>query len=140
MTILDAAREGMDPDIRPQDDLFGHVNGRWLTEYPIPADRATDGGATDAANGTRLCQRHNLVKELDGWHVRVQSTGLDGTRAHGIRLTTPTGRTHDATAPPIHGHGWAHPEPDDWLHDDHPPDAADAAEQWWPDDDAYWAA
>src|ERR1700757_3875181 len=28
---------------RPQDDLFGHVNGRWLTEYEIPADRATDG-------------------------------------------------------------------------------------------------
>ncbi|CAM2981345.1 peptidase M13 [Mycobacterium intermedium] len=33
----------VDPDARPQDDLFGHVNGRWLTEYEIPADRATDG-------------------------------------------------------------------------------------------------
>jgi putative endopeptidase len=30
-------------DARPQDDLFGHVNGRWLTDYEIPADRATDG-------------------------------------------------------------------------------------------------
>ena len=29
--------------MRPQDDLFGHLNGRWLTEYVIPADRATDG-------------------------------------------------------------------------------------------------
>jgi putative endopeptidase len=29
--------------VRPQDDLFGHVNGRWLEEYRIPADRATDG-------------------------------------------------------------------------------------------------
>ncbi|MCI4673849.1 M13 family metallopeptidase [Candidatus Mycolicibacterium alkanivorans] len=29
--------------VRPQDDLFGHVNGRWLAEYAIPADRATDG-------------------------------------------------------------------------------------------------
>jgi putative endopeptidase len=28
---------------RPQDDLFGHVNGRWLTEYEMPGDRATDG-------------------------------------------------------------------------------------------------
>jgi putative endopeptidase len=28
---------------RPQDDLFGHVNGRWLADYQIPADRATDG-------------------------------------------------------------------------------------------------
>lgn len=33
----------VDPDARPQDDLFGHVNGRWLAEYEIPADRATDG-------------------------------------------------------------------------------------------------
>ncbi len=33
----------VDPSIRPQDDLFGHVNGRWLTGYDIPADRATDG-------------------------------------------------------------------------------------------------
>ena len=33
----------LDPTARPQDDLFGHVNGRWLTDYQIPADRATDG-------------------------------------------------------------------------------------------------
>jgi putative endopeptidase len=33
----------VDPDARPQDDLFGHVNGRWLADYEIPADRATDG-------------------------------------------------------------------------------------------------
>jgi len=29
--------------VRPQDDLFGHVNGRWLAEHEIPADRAADG-------------------------------------------------------------------------------------------------
>jgi putative endopeptidase len=33
----------VDDAARPQDDLFGHVNGRWLDEYDIPADRATDG-------------------------------------------------------------------------------------------------
>lgn len=33
----------VDEQARPQDDLFGHVNGRWLIEYQIPADRATDG-------------------------------------------------------------------------------------------------
>ena len=33
----------VDSDARPQDDLFGHVNGRWLAEYQMPADRATDG-------------------------------------------------------------------------------------------------
>ena len=33
----------VDDSARPQDDLFGHVNGRWLAEYQIPPDRATDG-------------------------------------------------------------------------------------------------
>ncbi|MGV0853090.1 M13 family metallopeptidase [Mycolicibacterium phlei] len=47
MTV-EAIRSGIDlsyvdADARPQDDLFGHVNGRWLTEYEMPADRATDG-------------------------------------------------------------------------------------------------
>ncbi|MGV0744113.1 M13 family metallopeptidase [Mycolicibacterium sp. XJ870] len=47
MTV-EALRSGIDlshvdPQARPQDDLFGHVNGRWLTDYEIPADRATDG-------------------------------------------------------------------------------------------------
>ncbi len=47
MTI-EATRSGIDlshvdSDARPQDDLFGHVNGRWLADYEIPADRATDG-------------------------------------------------------------------------------------------------
>ena len=33
----------VDPGIRPQDDLFGHVNGRWLATHEIPEDRAQDG-------------------------------------------------------------------------------------------------
>jgi len=33
----------LDPGIRPQDDLFRHVNGRWLAQTEIPADRARDG-------------------------------------------------------------------------------------------------
>ncbi|WP_221767571.1 M13 family metallopeptidase [Nocardioides sp. LS1] len=41
--MLDDARPGMNPDIRPQDDLFGHVNGRWLDETEIPADRSSWG-------------------------------------------------------------------------------------------------
>ncbi|MBJ8342604.1 M13 family metallopeptidase [Antrihabitans sp. YC3-6] len=32
-----------DADTRVQDDLFAHVNGRWLEDYKIPADRAVDG-------------------------------------------------------------------------------------------------
>ena len=43
MTILDDAREGMNPDIRIQDDLFGHVNGAWLDSAEIPGDRSSWG-------------------------------------------------------------------------------------------------
>src|SRR3954447_690312 len=43
MTILDDAREGMDDAVRPQDDLFGHVNGRWLATAEIPADKPAYG-------------------------------------------------------------------------------------------------
>ncbi|MFZ0713944.1 M13 family metallopeptidase [Mycobacterium sp.] len=47
MTV-EAIRSGIDlsyvdAGARPQDDLFGHVNGRWLADHRMPADRATDG-------------------------------------------------------------------------------------------------
>ena len=40
----------VDEAARPQDDLFGHVNGRWLAEYAMPADRATDGAFRSLAD------------------------------------------------------------------------------------------
>ncbi|MFC7304310.1 M13 family metallopeptidase [Streptomyces monticola] len=43
MSTLDDARAGMNPDIRPQDDLFGHMNGRWLDTEKIPDDRSSWG-------------------------------------------------------------------------------------------------
>lgn len=33
----------LDDAVRVQDDLFAHVNGKWLDDYTIPADRAVDG-------------------------------------------------------------------------------------------------
>lgn len=33
----------LDPATRPADDLFAHVNGRWIASHTIPADRASDG-------------------------------------------------------------------------------------------------
>jgi len=32
-----------DPDVRVQDDLFRHVNGRWLNTVEIPADKPLTG-------------------------------------------------------------------------------------------------
>ncbi|TIC82251.1 peptidase M13 [Nocardioides sp. GY 10113] len=59
MTILDDAREGMDLTIRPQDDLFGHVNGTWLTECEIPSDRSSWGPFVQLAD-----QAEEQVREI----------------------------------------------------------------------------
>ncbi|HJQ03898.1 MAG TPA: M13-type metalloendopeptidase, partial [Nocardioides sp.] len=50
MSILDDARPGMDTTIRPQDDLFGHVNGTWLAETEIPSDRSSWGPFVELAD------------------------------------------------------------------------------------------
>ena len=33
----------LDQQVRPQDDLFRHYNGKWVREYEMPADRSSDG-------------------------------------------------------------------------------------------------
>ena len=51
-TVVDAAAlpvsgitlENMDTSVRPGDDFFSFVNGKWLAETEIPADRSTYGG------------------------------------------------------------------------------------------------
>jgi putative endopeptidase len=59
VTILDDARPGMNPDIRPQDDLFGHVNGRWLETTDIPSDRSSWGAFVQLAE-----QSEERVREI----------------------------------------------------------------------------
>ena len=63
MSILDSARDGMNPDIRPQDDLFGHVNGRWLDEAEIPADKSGWGAFIALADAAEQKVRE-IITEL----------------------------------------------------------------------------
>ncbi len=63
VTILDDAREGMNPDIRPQDDLFGHVNGRWLDETEIPSDKSSWGAFIALADAAEQ-QVRDIITEL----------------------------------------------------------------------------
>ena len=63
MSTLDDAREGMNPDIRPQDDLFGHVNGRWLDVTEIPSDRSSWGPFVQLAD-TAEEQVHGIIEDL----------------------------------------------------------------------------
>ena len=63
MTTLADAREGMNPDIRPQDDLFGHVNGRWLDETEIPSDRSSWGPFVQLADAAEE-HVHQIIEDL----------------------------------------------------------------------------
>jgi len=64
------ARSGLDlswvdPGIRPQDDLFGHVNGRYLATHVIPEDRAQD-GAFRALRDRAEADVRAIVEQADG--------------------------------------------------------------------------
>ncbi len=61
--MLDDARAGMDPATRPQDDLFGHVNGTWLAEAEIPADRSSWGPFVQLADVAEQ-QVRAIIEEL----------------------------------------------------------------------------
>jgi putative endopeptidase len=68
VTILDDARAGMDPDIRPQDDLFRHVNGRWLDTTDIPADRSAWGAFASLAEESEARVKAIIEELADGTH------------------------------------------------------------------------
>jgi endothelin-converting enzyme/putative endopeptidase len=61
--MLDEAREGMDLSVRPQDDLFGHVNGRWLQEQEIPDDKGSWGPFV-ALSDVAEAQVREIIEEL----------------------------------------------------------------------------
>ncbi len=40
----------IDPSVRPQDDFYRHIDGRWLARTEIPADKAVYGAFTELAD------------------------------------------------------------------------------------------
>lgn len=55
----------VDPGIRPQDDLFGHVNGRYAQTHVIPDDRAQD-GAFRALRDRAEADVRAIIESADG--------------------------------------------------------------------------
>ena len=64
--------DGFDKSVRPQDDLFASVNGKWVAETELPADRAR-WGTFDLLGE----QSENDVKAL------VEEVSADKTAVHG---------------------------------------------------------
>lgn len=61
-----------DNSVRPQDDLFQHVNGKWLKEFDIPADKSNYGSFTKLAEQARKDVR-DIIEEA------AQTKAADGT-------------------------------------------------------------
>jgi hypothetical protein len=59
--------------------------------------RHADDGPSTRANAQGLCEGHNLVKEMPGWHARVTDARPG---RHTVVTTTPTGHTYRSHAPP----------------------------------------
>ena len=50
----------LNPNIRPQDDLFQHVNGKWFAEVDIPEDKAIYGAFAMLADDSEAAVREVL--------------------------------------------------------------------------------
>src|SRR6516164_5968575 len=63
----------VDSAARPQDDLFGYLNGRWLAEYEIPPDLATDGAFRMLHDRAEEQVRDLIERAADGTASREPS-------------------------------------------------------------------
>ncbi|WP_438823338.1 M13 family metallopeptidase [Nocardia cyriacigeorgica] len=54
---------GSDPAIRPQDDLYRHVNGKWLREYQLPPDKVSYGAISEANDRTEQ-QLREIIESI----------------------------------------------------------------------------
>lgn len=74
MPLSGIALSNIDSSIRPQDDLYQHVNGTWLKNTEIPDDRPLEGTFTALRDGSELA-----VKEIieDAAARGADSTGIE---------------------------------------------------------------
>src|ERR1700722_20609958 len=54
----------VDTSVRPQDDVYQHLNGKWLRDYQLPADKAGVGSFTVIQDKTEE-QLRSIVDGLD---------------------------------------------------------------------------
>ena len=96
----------LDPAIRPQDDLFRHVNGKWIERTEIPSDKARYGSFYVLAEEAEKAVRDIIVEAQErrarhrGAQGRRPLRELPGRGAHREarrrRRSPPTSRAVDA--------------------------------------------
>ncbi|MBT2520061.1 peptidase M13 [Arthrobacter sp. ISL-28] len=68
------ALSNIDHSVRPQDDLYQHVNGAWLKSTTIPDDRPLEGTFTALRDGAELAVRE-IIEEAAG--KGAAATGIE---------------------------------------------------------------
>jgi putative endopeptidase len=83
----------LDPTVRPQDDLFRHVNGRWIDRTEIPSDKARWGSFHVLAEEAEKAVREIIIESQDaepGTETRkigdVFASFMDTERIERVRL------------------------------------------------------
>ena len=59
-------QRGIDSTVRPQDDLFMHLNGEWLKHTPIPAEKSSYGSFEILADESEANIRAIITEAIDG--------------------------------------------------------------------------
>lgn len=72
--------EYMSRSTRPQDDLYRYLNGKWLDDFQIPADKGRYVSFTQVEDRTED-QLHTLVDQLSG-RPRARTEASGGADAH----------------------------------------------------------
>ena len=62
-------QRGMDKEVRPQDDLFLHINGQWLKHTPIPADKSSYGSFEILGDQSEANIREIITAAVEGEHA-----------------------------------------------------------------------
>ncbi|HLS77196.1 MAG TPA: M13 family metallopeptidase [Nocardia sp.] len=75
----------VDEAVRVQDDLFAHVNGRWLAEHEIPGDRAVDGAFRDLYDQAEADVKAIIQRCAEGAYDGAAGTGTDAAEVADAR-------------------------------------------------------
>ncbi len=81
MSITGIDKSELDPSVRPQDDLYRHVNGRWIERTEIPADKARYGAFAVLAENAESAVQDIITGKITGFDSAQDQQDLKKIRA-----------------------------------------------------------
>ena len=82
---MTASFQDRDPDVRPADDLFRHVNGSWLSTTTIPNDQASTGSFRVLRDNSEAAV-HDILEELTSGDAHELRQAASASTDHEVNL------------------------------------------------------